>query len=1063
MTLAEGVPAGAVSRASETCARMMVGHTMAGRSRRLLAAAVLCSWAVGASASADGRQEARRILDAAGFRGGVIVHVGCGDGRLTAALHGGRGCLVQGLDTSAENVAAARRAVREAGLYGEVTVRRWSGTSLPYVDSLVNLVVVTDAGARVPEEEILRVLAPKGAAVVNGRKLVKPWPAQIDEWTHWLHGPDNNAVSRDRKVGVSRSLQWVMPPRWSRHHNLLPSVSAMVSGGGRVYYIIDEGAISVKGPPDRWFLVARDAFNGLLLWKQPMGKWGWRTWSNVEFSGLMRFKAPSQVYRRMVAAGDELYVTKGFDQPVVCLDGATGRTIRRYDGTENTSEILCHKGLLALARNVYGDRPGKDLLAVEPGTGKILWQRKGLRGTTARGDELSRYTDAYLTAGGEGLFLIDGDDVVGVDLRSGKEIWRVPRPLMKKGVHGHYRFNHANLCTLVWQKDVLLLGQMLPFGDNLNKRQQKAMVLLAMEAATGKELWRRDGMSLAHFTPPDVFVADGLVWTLKIDAVSLLGLDLRTGEVRRQYPVKDMLIGHHHRCYRNKATERFYLAGEEGIEYIDFRTGELDVHHWLRGACSYGIMPANGLIYLPTHSCGCHNNVKLNGFLALGPSGERGAWSSGGRRLEKGPAYGAAPADPAVAGDWPVYRHDNRRSGCAETAMPGKLFQRWVRPVGSDLTPPIVAAGKLYTACKQRCELSCLDARTGEVRWQRTTDGRLDSPPSCRDGRLIFGTAAGIVYALHADTGRLIWRFRAAPGDLSLTANGRLESPWPVHGSVLVQGGKVYVVAGRSMHLDSGLYAYVLDAATGRSLQHERLAAETEAKGELKGAVLPDILVSDGDDICMRTMRFERGDLASRSFSKTNRRLAVNDGGLLDESWFNSAFWIYGAARGQMLVFDAKTVYGVKAYRKYVTKSYPHDIFTVGGGYRLFASRTEGGKGGLAGRSARRRRGQAGAPLLWERQIAVRAGAMVLASERLYLAGAPDVVDGKDPWAAFDGRKGGRLAAVSTRDGRELFVCSPASPPVHDGMAAAGGRLYLSLRDGTVACYGVAAADSHGR
>ena len=210
-------------------------------------------------------------------------------------------------------------------------------------------------------------------------------------------------------------------------------------------------------------------------------------------------------------------------------------------------------------------------------------------------------------------------------------------------------------------------------------------------------------------------------------------------------------------------------------------------------------------------------------------------------------------------------------------------------------------------------------------------------------------------------------------------------------------------------------------------------------------------------------MRFERGDLASRSFSKASRRLAVNDGGLLDESWFNSAFWIYGAARGQMLVFDAKTVYGVKAYRKYITKSYPHDIFTAGEGYRVFASRIDKGKGDPAGKSAKRRRGKAPAASLWERRIAVRAGAMVLASERLYLAGAPDVVDGKDPWAAFDGRKGGQLSAVSTRDGRELSVCSLASPPVHDGMAAADGRLYLSLRDGTVACYGVAAADSHGR
>ena len=33
---------------------------------------------------------ARKILEAAGVQGGLIVHVGCGDGKLTAALRAGR-------------------------------------------------------------------------------------------------------------------------------------------------------------------------------------------------------------------------------------------------------------------------------------------------------------------------------------------------------------------------------------------------------------------------------------------------------------------------------------------------------------------------------------------------------------------------------------------------------------------------------------------------------------------------------------------------------------------------------------------------------------------------------------------------------------------------------------------------------------------------------------------------------------------------------------------------------------------------------------------------------------
>ena len=58
-------------------------------------AATVASAEVGAG-PAD--EEARRILDATGIKGGLIVHLGCGDGKLTAALHVNDGCLVHGLD-----------------------------------------------------------------------------------------------------------------------------------------------------------------------------------------------------------------------------------------------------------------------------------------------------------------------------------------------------------------------------------------------------------------------------------------------------------------------------------------------------------------------------------------------------------------------------------------------------------------------------------------------------------------------------------------------------------------------------------------------------------------------------------------------------------------------------------------------------------------------------------------------------------------------------------------------------------------------------------------------------
>ena len=65
----------------------------------------------------------------------------------------------------------------------------------------------------------------------------------------------------------------------------------------------------------------------------------------------------------------------------------------------------------------------------------------------------------------------------------------------------------------------------------------------------------------------------------------------------------------------------------------------------------------------------------------------------------------------------------------------------------------------------------------------------------------------------------------------------------------------------------------------------------------------------------------------------------------------------------------------------------------------------------------------------------------------------PDVIDPKDPHGAFEGRKGARLLAVSTADGRELAAYPLTVPPVFDGLIAAHGKLFMAMADGTVACW----------
>jgi hypothetical protein len=155
-----------------------------------------------------------------------------------------------------------------------------------------------------------------------------------------------------------------------------------------------------------------------------------------------------------------------------------------------------------------------------------------------------------------------------------------------------------------------------------------------------------------------------------------------------------------------------------------------------------------------------------------------------------------------------------------------------------------------------------------------------------------------------------------------------------------------------------------------------------------------------------------------------------------------------------MLVFDEKRVYGIAAYEKFVTKSYPHDIFTPGKGYRLFAADIGAATPGASNRRGKRQGGKSTASVQWQNRISVRGHAMVLTGEHLYLAGPPDVVDKNDPWGALEGRKGSLLQVFSKDDGEKLSEHRLSSVPVYDGMAAASDKLYVSLEDGSLVCYG---------
>ncbi|MEA3225819.1 MAG: methyltransferase domain-containing protein [Planctomycetota bacterium] len=326
------------------------------------------------------------IIDASEVKGGLVVHLGCGDGRMTAGLRINDRYLVHGLDVNAENIRKAREHISQLGLYGVVTVDRWNPTDLPYIDNLVNLLVI-DNDIDVSRKEIMRVLAPGGVVAVkkDGRwtTATKPQPEATDEWTHYLHGPDNNAVSRDRAVSYPYHMQWVGLPKWTRNHNYLNSYSTVVSTAGRIFSIVDEAPTHSVYYPPRWSLVARDAYNGIVVWRKPIGPWE---------GHLRRFRSgPTELPRRLVAWGERVYVTLGYNKPVTALDAASGDVVRVYEGTDGTHEIVYSDETLYLVSGVIDSAAyeesqrtrsfsppiqNKRILAVDAETAKVMWTKQ---------------------------------------------------------------------------------------------------------------------------------------------------------------------------------------------------------------------------------------------------------------------------------------------------------------------------------------------------------------------------------------------------------------------------------------------------------------------------------------------------------------------------------------------------------------------------------------------------------------------------------------------------------------------------------------------------------------
>ncbi len=994
----------------------------------------------------------------AGVHGGLVVQLGAGETGLAIQLSRTGRYLTHVLDSDPATVRSAQLKVRDQGCYGLTWVEdNRNSKRLPYAENTVNLIVVRDFA--LPVDELFRVLAPGGMLSVmnlnlvsesavreNGFQLVantdstliarKPWPEAMDDWSHPRHAADGNAVSSDTLVGPPQRVRWIAAAT--------SEVEGMVTAGGRNFY----GGI-----------LARDSFNGLRLWHRDLRK--------AADSNPVPFSLPklSRDGARPIASKRFVFAVVR-DRPVA-LDARTGEVVVRF-GDMVKPRIVIHDGV----RIIAADKGSVRTFSIE--TGEQMW---GVTFSDPRN----------VVADGEFVALIQGQgrrgekvEAVVLDAATGSVKWR----------RDDYTWLERTVRT------VLAKGQLVFEVSSMNDDDaDNGIHVVAVES--GKHGWSKNyppGMNhrrqaRAMFLEDDLWILHGG----KINTgdakkktrqpVQVSALDPLTGKTRVSYPA-----GLTH-CFPPVATPNFMFAGE--LDLTNLKNGDVTANRITKANCSSenGWVPANGLVYTTPKHCTCW--PMLRGFVAMAPAAEGESVAARPSDeieflLEKGPAQADPNAANPQAHDWPLYRHDRWRSGSTKSPGPKVLTKRWdvalandndARTTGTGPIPhdwrdnpvvkgplgaPTVANGIVYVARPDAHELVAIDTGSGEVRWRFTANGRLDTPPAIHRGLCLFGSAAGWVYALRADTGEVVWRLRAAPNEDRIVAYGQVESPWPVPGAVLVMDDIAYFAAGRQPLADGGILVFAVNPLTGQRHWVRRVDTVPQT-GFYENSGLEfdpfDILHAEGDGLAMSrwVMSLDGKDV---SVDKWNAFAKLNTGG--GETWIPRGFWTYGARhqhrfageapRRPLVVFRDDNVYssldgattvfrrdfdldkGEQFDSKWITGWKASELSRSDGKpYRTYriAKGAKWAKDPFADPESKQEEPKRGT------QLYNRIHAMALSGNGILYVVHQD----------------GRLKAISTSDG-EVLAEIQVSAPAWDGLAIAEGRLYLSTQDGNLLCLG---------
>jgi len=222
---------------------------------------------------------------------------------------------------------------------------------------------------------------------------------------------------------------------------------------------------------------------------------------------------------------------------------------------------------------------------------------------------------------------------------------------------------------------------------------------------------------------------------------------------------------------------------------------------------------------------------------------------------------------PAVNADWPQPGGSPAKSN-GQLALPDTLSEAWSATVGKGSTAtrrlnaaPVVAGGRVFTI-DTTGDVTARDVATGRQQWsvqlsyKKKVNAAFGGGVSVADGKVYATTGFGVVAAVDAATGTVVWR-------KELTA--------PFRGAPTVAGGRVYALT-----QDNQLFA--LSGDKGDTLW--TVSGTVEVSGTLSGgapAVALDTVVVGYSSGELNALRVENGRTVwADALARTGRTTALN-------------------------------------------------------------------------------------------------------------------------------------------------------------------------------------------